>query len=169
VARACATKTPNRETLIDLGVQLGGDGRSTCNFLHTARAGTNPALQAAVAGGYVGNSGGGGGGGGGSNNSQRPPVMAPPYHPYAAAPHMAMAGPPIGMGHMGMGMGMGMRPPLPTGGAPSPTTVTRRKTRLCKNFGTAAGCQFNERCTFAHGDGELQGAVGAGAGADLAA
>lgn len=36
----------------------------------------------------------------------------------------------------------------------------------CKNFGTPAGCQFGERCTFAHGDAELPGAIGAPPGAE---
>mmetsp|Transcript_25389 Transcript_25389/g.47930 ORF Transcript_25389/g.47930 Transcript_25389/m.47930 type:complete len:360 (+) Transcript_25389:77-1156(+) len=43
------------------------------------------------------------------------------------------------------------------GGGPAPTDPTvKRKTRLCNKFSTPAGCPFGDRCSFAHGDSELQ-------------
>jgi hypothetical protein len=84
---------------------VGCSGRATCNFLHTAPAGSNPAMQAAVAGGYAAD----GSGGGPSFKQQQQPPPGGAYNPYGAAPHAYMGQPMGPMGHMGMGMGPEVR------------------------------------------------------------
>mmetsp|Transcript_1200 Transcript_1200/g.3721 ORF Transcript_1200/g.3721 Transcript_1200/m.3721 type:complete len:357 (+) Transcript_1200:88-1158(+) len=42
----------------------------------------------------------------------------------------------------------------------NPTTPRNRKTRLCTKWQTTGSCPYADRCNFAHGDQELQKAVG---------
>ena len=61
------------------------------------------------------------------------------------------------------------RPGLPVPARPAPLPYVyatsahgstqmneKMKTRLCRNFQSAEGCRFGDRCSFAHGEGELR-------------
>jgi len=56
---------------------------------------------------------------------------------------------------------LGLDDPAPAR-APTPTTPTTVKIRLCKNHDTPEGCKWGDRCHLAHGDGELGKPMGPG-------
>ncbi|KAL5707662.1 hypothetical protein ACHQM5_018535 [Ranunculus cassubicifolius] len=46
-------------------------------------------------------------------------------------------------------------PRNPMGGPPDVPSPPSAKTKMCKNFNTAEGCKFGDKCHFAHGEREL--------------
>merc|ERR1712087_42754 len=51
--------------------------------------------------------------------------------------------------------------PAPSANHRLPRDPSRLKTELCRNWDTAAGCKYKDKCNFAHGYEELKSAPGA--------